>query len=78
MQKLIIGWSLPCTLAIAASHASAEDFAQLGSAIEADKIAMTRLQTDMNQKTSDNERLKKEYDIYADQVKNSIDPMVKS
>ena len=39
---------------------------------------MTVLQTDMNQKTSDNERLKKEYDIYADQLKNRIDPMVKS
>lgn len=53
MQKWIIRWSLACTLAIAAGHASAEDVAQLGSAIEADKIAMTGLQTDMNQKTSD-------------------------
>lgn len=77
-QKWIIRWSLACTLAIAASHASAEDVAQLGSAIETDKIALTGLQTDMNQKTSENERLKKEYDIYADQVKTRIGPMVKS
>jgi hypothetical protein len=47
-------------------HASAEDVAQLGSAIEADKLAMTTAQNDMNQKTSENDRLKKEYDIYAD------------
>ena len=66
MQEWIIRWSLACTLAIAASHASAEDVAQLGSAIEADKLAMTTAQNDMNQKTSENDRLKKEYDIYAD------------
>jgi hypothetical protein len=67
-QKWIIRWSLACTLAIAASHASAEDVAQLGSAIETDKIALTGLQTDMNQKTSENERRKKGYDIYADKL----------
>ena len=67
---------LACTLVVAAGHASAQDVAQLGSAIEADKVTMVSLQTDMNQKTSDNERLKKEYDIYADQLKTRIAPMV--
>lgn len=78
MRQWIVRCLLVCTVAFAASHASAEDVAQLGSAVEAGKLEMTQLQSDMNQKTSDNERLKKEYDIYADQLKNRIDPMVRS
>ena len=69
MRKWMARCALACTLTFAAGHASAQDVAQLGSAIEADKVTMVSLQTDMNQKTSDNERLKKEYDIYADQLK---------
>ena len=78
MKPLIIRWSLACALALAAGQASAQETAQLGAAIEADKIEMTNLQNDMNQKTSDNERLKKEYDVYADQIKTRINPMVDS
>ncbi len=69
MTKWMARFVLACTLTCATGHASAQDVAQLGSAIEADKVTMVSLQTDINQKTSDNERLKKEYDIYADQLK---------
>jgi hypothetical protein len=78
MKPSIIRWSLACAPALAAGQASAQEIAQLGSAMEADKIEMTNLQNDTNQKTSDNERLKKEYDIYADQIKTRINPMVDS
>ncbi len=67
---------LACTLVSSDGHASARDVAQLGSAMEGDKVTLVSLQTDMNQKTSDNERLKEEYDIYADQLKTRIAPMV--
>ena len=74
-------WLTLCSLAAALAmlpnaRASAQNAAQLGDAIAADKIEMSTLQTQMDGKVSENEQSKKEYDLYADQVKTRLGPMI--
>lgn len=74
-------WIILCTLTAALvmlpnTRASAQSVAQLGDAIAADKIEMSTLQTKMDDGVSENAGLKKEYDVYADQVKTRLDPLV--
>jgi hypothetical protein len=56
--------------------AAADDVAQLGVAVAADKLEMTKLQTDMATEVAENGGYKKEFDVYDDQVKTRLDPLV--
>jgi hypothetical protein len=63
-------------LALPATPASADDVAQLGDAVAADKLEMTKLQTDMDTEVAENGAYKKEFDVYDDQVKTRLDPLI--
>ena len=76
MKNRIIFCALASTLLMFNGRASAQDIGQLAEATAADKLAIPKLQTEMSAKTSENERLKKEYDIYGDQLKTRVGPMI--
>lgn len=71
-------WIVLCVLAAAAlpMTRAAADIAQLGDAIAADKLEMAKVKSDMDDEVSQNANYKKEYDVYDDQVKTRLNPLV--
>jgi hypothetical protein len=73
-------WIVLCALtavamALPAARAVA-DIAQLGDAIAADKLEMSKAKSDMDDEVAQNANYKKEYDVYDDQVKTRLNPLV--
>jgi chromosome segregation ATPase len=74
---LTLAFLTSAILALSTS-ASADDIAQLGAAVTADKLEMSKLQTDMDTEVAENGTYKKEFDVYDDQVKTRLTPLIEA
>jgi uncharacterized coiled-coil protein SlyX/phage-related protein len=68
--------ALAATAAVLPATRGAADIAQLGDAIAADKLEMSKVKSDMDDEVSQNANYKKEYDVYDGQVKTRLNPLV--